>query len=170
MTVTPSPRVVVIGEATLYLGHSFTIPAEFPACAHVITDPPYDVEAHTLQRRTLGVGITRARKMKNTPLPFPPFTARERDIFCLRAVPKCEGWFITFCQAETVGDWRKSMCQAGARWRRAGAWIKPDSSPQLSGDRPACGHEAIALGWCGTGRSIWNGGGLALFGQFRSTT
>ena len=38
-------------------------------------------------------------------------------------------------------------------------WFKPDSSPQLSGDRPAQGYESIAASWCGTGGSKWNGGG-----------
>jgi hypothetical protein len=38
-------------------------------------------------------------------------------------------------------------------------WFKPDSSPQLSGDRPAQGYESIAAAWCGQGKSRWNGGG-----------
>ena len=45
------------------------------------------------------------------------------------------------------------------KWRRAMVWVKPDSSPQLSGDRPAQGYESIAASWCGAGRSEWNGGG-----------
>ena len=159
MTASAPPRIVTIGDATLYLGDCLTILAEIPSFAHVVTDPPYDVEAHTLQRRSLGAGVTRSRKLKNSALPFGPLSKDDRDAFCFSAVPKCAGWFMAFCQAESVGDWRESLHQAGAKWRRAGVWVKPDSSPQLSGDRPACGHEAIAMAWCGQGRSVWMGGG-----------
>src|SRR5690606_26149019 len=55
--------------------------------------------------------------------------------------------------------WRQSMVAAGMSWRRAMVWVKPDSSPQLSGDRPAQGYESIAAAWAGPGRSEWNGGG-----------
>lgn len=156
---TTSPRIVTIGDATLYLGDCLTIFGGISSFTHVVTDPPYDEEAHTLQRRTLGAGVTRSRRLKNSALPFKSLSQHDRDIFCPSAVHKCAGWFIAFCQAESVGEWRQSLRQAGAKWRRAGVWVKPDSSPQLSGDRPACGHEAIALAWCGRGRSVWSGGG-----------
>ncbi|WP_299477043.1 site-specific DNA-methyltransferase [uncultured Paracoccus sp.] len=71
----------------------------------------------------------------------------------------CNGWALAFCQVEMVGQWRASFECAGARWARGMVWVKPDSSPQLSGDRPAQGVESIALAWCGIGRSKWNGGG-----------
>lgn len=126
---------------------------------HLITDPPYDAEAHTLQRRVMGKGISKCRELKNQPLPFAAMRPEQRDRLCSWAAVDCHGWLLAFCQAEAIGTWRQSMEDAGIKWRRAGAWIKPDSSPQLSGDRPAVGHEAIAMGWCGKGRSVWNGGG-----------
>ena len=152
-------RVEHIGDATLYLGDCREILPTLPKVDHLVTDPPYDVEAHTLQRRTLGVGISRSRKFENAALPFAPLVGIDRELVCSGAARQCEGWFLAFCQAESVGAWREAMTRGGARWRRAGVWVKPDSAPQLSGDRPACGHEAIAISWCGRGRSHWNGGG-----------
>ena len=152
-------RVEHIGDATLYLGDCFKIIGTMPPFDHVITDPPYDAEAHTLQRRTLGLGISKSRKLENSALPFPPLSGADRELICTTVAYKASGWFLAFCQAESAGDWREAMVRSGAKWRRAGVWVKPDSSPQLSGDRPACGHEAIAMSWCGRGRSHWNGGG-----------
>lgn len=44
------------------------------------------------------------------------------------------------------------------RYVRTGAWVKPSPMPQLSGDRPGTGFEAIAI--ChAAGRMRWNGGG-----------
>ena len=71
----------------------------------------------------------------------------------------CSGWLLAFCQAEAVRLWQQAMQENGIGWRRAMVWVKPDSTPQLSGDRPAQGFESIAAGWCGVGRSRWNGGG-----------
>lgn len=152
-------RIERIGDATVYLGRFTTIFVEASNWDHVITDPHYDAEAHTQQRRVLGKGVTACRDLENATLPFEPLTGADRDLLCVGAVQKCSGWFLSFCQAESVGDWRDSMKLAGAKWRRSGVWVKPDSAPQLSGDRPACGHEAIAIAWCGRGRSSWNGGG-----------
>lgn len=125
----------------------------------VVTDPPYEAEAHTKQRRVLGKGITKSRDIDNQPLPFPALTEEQREGVAEWSAENCRGWFLAFCQTEAVGTWKDTLIRNGARWRRAGIWVKPDGSPQISGDRPAPGHEAIAMAWCGKGRSVWNGGG-----------
>jgi DNA modification methylase len=38
-------------------------------------------------------------------------------------------------------------------------WVKPDSAPQFTGDRPAMGYESIATAWTGNGSSSWLGRG-----------
>jgi site-specific DNA-methyltransferase (adenine-specific) len=152
-------RVETIGDATLILGDCLEILQEHAAVQAVITDPPYEADAHTMQRRVLGKGITRSRDLGNQPLPFAPLTPEQRDGLARWSATYCMGWFLAFCQTEAVGTWRAAVEAAGAKWRRAGIWVKPDGSPQLTGDRPGQGHEAIAIAWCGKGRSEWNGGG-----------
>lgn len=155
-------RVETIGDATLYNGDC----REILACIradHCITDPPYEAEAHGAGRRLLGrtaeLSDARVREIEAAPLDFAAMDEELRDHVCAWAAESCSGWFLAFCQAEAVATWRAAMEQGGAKWRRAMVWIKPDSSPQLSGDRPAQGFESIASAWCGDGKSTWNGGG-----------
>jgi len=66
---------------------------------------------------------------------------------------------LAFCQAEAVSAWRGSLEAAGAKYRRAMVWVKPDGMPQFTGDRPGMGYESIVSAWAGPGASSWNGGG-----------
>ncbi len=153
-------RIEHIGDATLYLGDCTEAFSAIGAVSSVITDPPFEAEAHTLQRRTLGRGSEDGRRdIQDGALPFAAITERERSGLCQWAVGSCSGWLLAFCQAEAIGLWRRSMEGAGAKWRRTGVWIKPDGMPQFTGDRPGVGYESIAMAWCGQGKSKWNGGG-----------
>lgn len=147
---------VDIGGATLYYGNCLAVMPLIGRVSHVIADPPYEKEAHSANR-ILGYG--RRREMRERALNFDAMTPEERGIICLQVANRCNGWFLAFCQAEAVALWRSEMERAGMAWRRAMVWVKPDSSPQLSGDRPAQGYESIAAAWCGSGRSVWSGGG-----------
>jgi site-specific DNA-methyltransferase (adenine-specific) len=156
-------RIERIGNATLYLGDCREILPTLPKVDAVITDPPYDEEAHAPGRRVLTRGVARnrisERKVDAAALSFSPLTVDERRAVVRWSARNCTGWFLAFCQIESVGEWKTEMVASRIRWRRAMVWVKPDSSPQLSGDRPAQGHESIVAGWCGKGRSVWNGGG-----------
>lgn len=156
-------RVEHIGNATLYLGDCREILPTLPKVDAVITDPPYEAEAHGAGRRLLGrtdeLADKRIREIEEAPLDFEAMTPELRAAMCEWAAANCQGWMLAFCQAEAVAVWREAMEQAGQKWRRAMVWVKPDSSPQLSGDRPAQGFESIAAAWCGEGGSKWNGGG-----------
>lgn len=158
-----SPEKVIIGNAELWLGDCREILPTLPKVDAVITDPPYEAEAHASGRRLLGrtdeLADSRIREIETAPLDFQAMTPELRAAICTWAAANCTGWMLAFCQAEAVAVWREEMERAGQRWRRAMAWVKPDSSPQLSGDRPAQGFESIAAAWCGDGRSEWNGGG-----------
>jgi site-specific DNA-methyltransferase (adenine-specific) len=123
---------------------------------HVITDPPYEAEAHTLQRRMLYNG-NRAR-VESAPLDFAALTGDDRDRIAQAIARVGNGWLAVFCQIEAIFPWRASLVTAGAKWRRGGVWVK-GGMPQLTGDRPAQGCECIALAWSGKGKSRWNGGG-----------
>lgn len=153
-------RVETIGNATLYLGDCVEVFSTVGEVNAVITDPPFEADAHTMQRRALGRGAEDGRRdIQSAALPFAAITERERAGLCQWAAASCSGWLLAFCQAEALGLWRASMEAAGAKWRRAGVWIKPDGMPQFTGDRPGMGYESIAMAWCGSGKSKWNGGG-----------
>lgn len=154
-------RKEVIGNATLYQGDCLQVMGEgFPKVSAVITDPPFEAEAHTLQRRSLGRGAEDGRRdIEDAALPFKAITETERisASYAIREV--CEGWALVFCQAEAVARWKETLEAAGAKYKRAMVWVKPDGMPQFSGDRPGMGYESIVSVWCGPGKSVWNGGG-----------
>lgn len=148
------------GDASLYLGDCLNIMPHLHSCEHIIADPPYEDEAHTrqrrLQRENLGGGVHRVSK---EPLRFDSITADERIESARLMADLSMGWVLAFCQAEAVGSWKYAFEKAGAKWRRAAIWVKPDGQPQLSGDRPGMGYESIACAWAGESGSSWNGGG-----------
>jgi site-specific DNA-methyltransferase (adenine-specific) len=114
----------------------------------VCTDPPFEAEAHTPMRRT-----NRSIQTKeNVAMPFAPITEELRgwltNIQC--------NWLLAFCQAEAVSIYQVSL---GLKYRRPMVWVKPDSAPQFTGDRPAMGYESIVCAWMAEGKSRWNGGG-----------
>lgn len=119
----------------------------------VVTDPPYEREAHTSMRRTRAMIEGRADAVG---MPFDPITEDIRQFLVDESIRIANGWALVFCQAEAVGKYQE---QFGDTWRRPMVWIKPDSPPQFSGDRPAMGYESICAAWCGVGKSHWNGGG-----------
>jgi site-specific DNA-methyltransferase (adenine-specific) len=61
-----------------------------------------------------------------------------------------------FCQVEAVGRYQELF---GKKYRRGATWVKPDSNPQQTGDRPAQGTESIVCAWGQPERSEWNAGG-----------
>lgn len=157
----PYKRREVIGDATLYLGDCLEILPTLPKVDAVITDPPFEAEAHTLQRR-INRGNTRGGDgdvVTEEPLDFAPITEFQRSEFSRAAASACNGWILVFCQAEAVFQWRHSLQEGGATYKRACVWVKPDGMPQYSGDRPGMGYESIVAAWAGSGKSSWNGGG-----------
>ena len=131
------------------------------------TDPPYESEAHTLQRRTRrrnGTHDGGAYDDKGgmvavlEPLSFPPITEAERIAASQEYARLTRRWCVVFCQIEAAMKWQESLVSAGMARRRIGVWVKPDGQPQLSGDRPGMGFESIVFTHA-KGRSRWNGGG-----------
>ena len=123
---------------------------------HVITDPPYEAEAHTMARRQSRGPET---LVEDYCIDFSPIDEATRRLVSEESTRLATGWLLMFCQAEAISLWRAELERAGARWVRAQAWIKPDGTPQFTGDRPSQGWEAIATAWASPGRMKWNGGG-----------
>jgi DNA modification methylase len=139
---------------TLYLGDCLDVLPALERVDQVLCDPPYEAEAHTLQRRVKRSGSV----LSVEPLDFPPITEDERARFSIQAGRLAKRWTIVFCQVEGSQRWRACLEAAGLVYRRTCAWVKPDAQPQLSGDRPAMGYESLVCAHV-PGRSRWNGHG-----------
>lgn len=123
----------------------------------VLTDPPYEAEAHTLQRRVKrGAGAMTVAVVES--LGFDAMDEATREAASSEIGRLARRWALTFCQVEAAPTWRSAQEAAGLVYRRTCIWVKPDGQPQLTGDRPGMGYETI-LAMHTPGRSTWNGGG-----------
>jgi hypothetical protein len=139
---------------TLYHGDCREILALMSGVDHVITDPPFEAEAHTQQRRVKrGGGV-----MELEPLEFPPITAWERAYASSAFHSLARRWVLVFCQVEGAPLWRASCETVGLIYKRTCLWVKRDGMPQYSGDRPGMGYETF-VAMHKPGASRWNGGG-----------
>jgi site-specific DNA-methyltransferase (adenine-specific) len=136
---------------TLYHGDCREILPTLEQVDHVITDPPYSDDTHdgarTGDATAAGVLVTFA----------------STDAQCIADVLgacKARRWAIL------TTDWQhvlplKVSPPKGWKFIRHGVWVKPNGTPQFTGDRPAQGWEAVAILHADVkGRMRWNGGGL----------
>ena len=126
---------------------------------HVICDPPYEAEAHTLQRRTRRATIDDGdRVLSVEPLDFEPMKEADRVAVAGQMARIARRWILVFCQAEAVAAWHDSLVAAGATYKRSCVWVKPEGMPQLTGYRPEMGYVSFVAAHA-PGKSRWNGGG-----------
>ncbi len=120
----------------------------------VITDPPYEAEAHTSRRLVARTGGT----LEVEPLTFPPITEEQRAESARHMARLARRWILVFCQVEGAMKWRAALEAAGAVYKRTCLWVKPDGKPQYCGDRPGIGYESIvACHAPGRAESAWTG-------------
>ena len=114
----------------------------------VITDPPYSETTHA-GARTSGGGVLLDGAFGCVD------AALLRSVFAL-ALPR--RWLVSFV------DWKhvtplSDEPPSGLEFVRFGVWVKPNGMPQLTGDRPSHGWEAVGI-WHRAGvAKRWNGGG-----------
>lgn len=133
---------------------------------HFISDPPYSEHVHGKQRRMLrGSGGRvaagqRAGRGKVGPasLGFDALSAAVREATAQAIARLTRRWALIFTNAEGQSDWEKELRNHDVRHIRVGAWVKIGAQPQLTGDRPGVGFEAIEIAH-GPERCRWNGGG-----------
>lgn len=134
---------------------------------HVITDPPYSEHVHKLQRRMLrgsGGWVTGGQRagrgqVGHAPLGFEALDDETRSRCAAEFSRLVRRWCLVFSDQESQTLWIDELVIAGMKHVRCGAWVKLAGQPQLSGDRPAVGHEAVEVAHA-KGRCRWNGGGL----------
>lgn len=122
---------------------SFMRAMETGSVDHVIADPPYDSKTHLGMRNSSGA----------VQLDFEALSTMAHVTEMLRVARR---WVICFCALEQLGQYQMF---AGDAWVRAGVWVRMNSMPQQSGDRPGQGAEGVAIMWAGAGRMSWNSGG-----------
>jgi site-specific DNA-methyltransferase (adenine-specific) len=136
---------------TIYHGDCMEILPELTPFDLVLTDPPYEKEAHT--KRCTRSKIEGRSNHDDMQIKFAPITEELRKFIV--TIPS-KGWVLVFSQIEAVGLFANLTSD---NWRRGMVWIKPDCAPNFNGDRPAQGFESICAIWRGNGRSRWNAGG-----------
>lgn len=182
--MSPHPLDVLAGRArwSLVRGDSRLVLPRLPdkSVHHVITDPPYEAQAHTSLRRVLTssrrgdanrkVGWDPNDQWTVSTLSFAPITDADRQSISLEVARLTKRWALAFCQTEASQRWRAAFEAGGMTYRRTAIWVKPDGQPQLSGDRPGCGYESICV-MHAADKSRWNGGGkLGVFTHAKGGT
>jgi DNA modification methylase len=144
-------------SATIYRGDCLEIMAELETVDHAITDPPYSGHVHGKNRRGgsahRGAAVSDGRELGFESLSDEVMASAAGHIGRL-----VKRWVLVFSDVESTSAWRSALSAVGLEYLRTGVWVKPGSTPQFTGDRPAPGFEAITI--CHpAGRKRWNGGG-----------
>ncbi len=118
----------------------------------VLTDPPYGENTHKQAKTNnkKGFGI---KLVEFQPIGLPELTA----IFTACST-LCDRWLIATMEWRHVAAMETTPPE-GLRFLRFGVWVKQNGMPQISGDRPAQGWEAIAYMHNAEHRPSWKGGG-----------
>lgn len=134
-----------------------------------IVDPPYSEKVHT---KAMSAG-TASRGPRARDLGFDHLSEELRRKIC-KSAATANRWSIVFSDLEGTHAWREAMAKAHVEYVREVPWARW-SQPQLSGDRPPSGAEAVlcfhsqcigSRGGVKPKKKHWNGtGGLTHFSQ-----
>lgn len=119
---------------------------------HLLSDPPFSEHVHAVGR------MDKAIRAGEREFGFASLGDDLRTLVCLQAARVVSRWSLVFTDAEGQRGWQDAFVDAGIQHVRVGAWVKPGALPQMSGDRPSAGFEAIEIAHP-KGRKRWNGGG-----------
>ena len=118
-----------------------------------LSDPPFDAHTHarggSVVRHDGGPSIGT--------IPFDALGAAAPIAAQIARLTK--RWTLVFCAVRQIEEWACAFEACGWNVPRVVIWVKPDASPQFSGDRPGHGYESIVVAHA-PGRTRWNGGGM----------
>jgi hypothetical protein len=100
-----------------------------------------------------------AEMLRNNPFDFEPMTSELMERIAKSIAARCRRWAPIMTSCEETHLWRAAMTAAGMEYVREGQWIRQNTKPQMSGDRPAQGSEPILLFHSRLTEKRWNGGG-----------
>lgn len=154
---------------TLYHGKREDVLPLIGAVDHVITDSPYSEETHGKTWRSKAMADEGYQRVSAAfdGLGFDAITDEQVADFLQWCSQNCRRWVLAFTDIEGVNRWMLGLRATGLEYIRTCVWDKIDGTPQLTGDRPAVGAEAIVCGHP-KGRKRWNGGGKR--GVYRHAT
>jgi DNA modification methylase len=147
-------------SVTLYHGDCRELLPQIGPVDHVVTDPPYSDETHGKTWRSKMMADQGYQRVSAAydGLGFAAITDADVALFSEWCAQNCRRWLIAFTDIEGVDRWIKAVRGSGLEYVRTCMWDKVDGTPQLTGDRPAVGAEAIVCAHP-KGRKRWNGGG-----------
>jgi len=142
----------------IFHGNCLEILPAIQSVEHLITDPPYSRDFYQRMRtdhgsnRTSPVSLValKAGEIGDINELFTPISKEIGRVL--------KRWGIVFSDLEFCQNWREALVSAGLDYIRTGAWVKPNSLPQMSGDRPGVGFEVCTIVHP-KGKKEWNGGG-----------
>ena len=148
------------GRVTLYHGDSLDVLPTLPAdsAGLVCTDPPYGEQTH---KGAESASYDRSGNIKERRklVTFSSLTIDDIRARFDEAARVAGHWFIATMEFRHAAA-LEVLPPSGCRFIRMGVWTKPNGAPQITGDRPAQGWEAIAvMHKSGNGRLKWHGGG-----------
>jgi hypothetical protein len=114
-------------------------PAVFADFDALIADPPYSAHVHD-NATSIGTGGAGVRERD---LGFEALTPELRARLGTAAA-SVRRWSCVFSDFEGAPEWWTAATGAGAEWIRLVPWVRW-SQPQLSGDRPCTGAEAVLI-------------------------
>lgn len=136
---------------TLYHGDCREVLPTLTIVDHVMTDPPYSDDTHAGAR-------TNNSANPSTLVTFESVNASH--VRSILSESKARRWAVLTLDWQHVLPLKLSPPN-GWKFIRHGVWIKPNGTPQFTGDRPAQGWEAVAILHADVkGKMKWNGGGL----------
>lgn len=140
-------------SAVIYCGDCREILPHLEPVDLVLTDPPFSEVTHRGARSAPTSPYSGETQKK---IQFQSWTVDE--VRNALAVIRCRRWLLA------TMDWRhiyhlEQYPPSGFRFVRFGIWVKPNSAPQFTGDRPATGWEGVAILHREGGKMRWNGGG-----------
>jgi site-specific DNA-methyltransferase (adenine-specific) len=118
---------------------------------HTITDPPYSNKTHDGARTHKDSDNPSENNLINNS--FDSITNDQFVYLCKELLRVTKRWVVMTCDfrhAPLVYDWSEFI--------RQGVWVKPNCTPQFTGDRPAQGHEVVLI-LHNQGKKRWNSGG-----------
>ena len=138
---------------TLYHCDSFQFMAELEdeSVNCVITDPPFTDRTHKGARKNTSKGVANL-------LTFDSFDEHQLYSAFDQLARISKGWVISSLDYYHAFQFEDKP-PMGLRQLRIGVWVKKNATPQISGDRPAQGWEAISYLHRLDRKAKWNGGG-----------
>lgn len=126
----------------------------------VITDPPYSDRTHEMTRSNSNGAKRHGNRVLSGSFGFNSITAEALSAILSDAGRVSRRWVVANLDYRHAFAFQDSPPE-GLRLLRVGVWVKTNPNPQISGDRPAQGWEAIGYMHRADVRPAWSGGGRA---------